>query len=86
MKESNVTKIGLAASILSIAMYFSYIDQIRLNLEGNKGSFILPAITTINCIFWILYGALKQKKDWPIILCNAVGVQFGILTAITFLL
>lgn len=86
MKESSVTKIGLAASILSIAMYFSYIDQIRLNLAGSKGSFILPIITTINCVFWILYGALKQKRDWPIILCNGVGLIFGILTAITFLL
>ncbi len=86
MKDSTVTKIGLAASLLTMAMYFSYIDQIRLNLAGHKGSFILPVITTINCIFWILYGALKQKKDWPIILCNAVGLLFGFITVFTVLL
>lgn len=86
MKESRITKIGLTASILSMAMYASYIDLIRLNLEGHKGSFILPVVTTINCIFWVLYGAFKPKKDWPIILCNAVGLFFGLLVIITVLL
>lgn len=68
---------------MALAMYFSYIDQIMLNLSGQKGSFILPVVTTINCVFWVLYGALKTRKDWPIIVCNLPGIVLGIITAIT---
>jgi len=55
---------------MTVAMYFSYIDQIMRNLSGHKGSIILPIITSINCLAWILYASLKQKKEWPIIICN----------------
>ncbi|MCK9445270.1 SWEET family sugar transporter [bacterium] len=83
MIEKNVNKIGWIASSLAILMYFSYIDQIRLNISGNTGSIILPIITTINCTFWVMYGLLKTKKDWPIIVCNVPGIILGIITAIT---
>ena len=83
MTEKTITKIGWFASIMAIAMYFSYIDQIRLNLAGQNGSMILPIITTINCSAWTLYGALKSKKDWPIISCNVPGIILGIITAVT---
>ncbi|MFN8769705.1 MAG: SemiSWEET family transporter [Neisseriaceae bacterium] len=83
MREKIVNRIGWVASIMAIAMYFSYIDQILRNLHGHPGSFILPVITTINCIVWGLYGWFKVKKDWPIIICNVPGVILGITTAVT---
>lgn len=68
---------------MAIAMFFSYIDQIRLNISGQTGSIILPVATTINGIAWVLYGSLKIKKDWPIITPNVIGIILGIITAIT---
>lgn len=81
MNEKIVNRIGWFASFMAIAMYFSYIDQIRLNLSGQTGSIILPIITTINCVAWTLYGALKIRRDWPIIVCNIPGIVLGIVTA-----
>jgi uncharacterized protein with PQ loop repeat len=83
MNEKTVNKIGWFATAMGIAMYFSYIDQIRLNLSGQAGSVILPVITTINATAWAMYGSLKAKKDWPIIVANIPGIIFGIITAIT---
>ncbi len=83
MNEKIVNRIGWVASFMAIAMYFSYIDQIMLNISGQTGSVILPIVTTINCTAWILYGSFKSKKDWPIIVCNIPGVVLGIITAVT---
>lgn len=83
MEEKNVNRIGWFATFMGIAMYFSYIDQIRLNLSGQTGSMILPIITTINATAWTLYGLLKSKKDWPIIVANIPGIIFGIITFVT---
>ncbi|MHB9019753.1 MAG: SemiSWEET family transporter [Minisyncoccota bacterium] len=83
MNERTVDKIGWFATLMGIAMYFSYIDQIRLNLSGQTGSAILPIITTINAIAWTIYGSFKAKKDWPIIVANIPGIIFGMITAIT---
>ena len=83
MNEKNVDRIGWFATAMGIAMYFSYIDQIRLNLSGQTGSMILPVITTINAAAWVLYGSAKAKKDWPIIVSNIPGIILGIITAIT---
>lgn len=83
MTEKNVNKIGWIASFLAILMYFSYIDQIRLNISGTPGSVLLPVITAVNCTFWTLYGLLKQKRDWPLIVCNVPGVILGVITAVT---
>ena len=86
MNENIVNKIGWFASFMAVAMYFSYIDQIRLNLSGQPGSVVLPIITTINCISWTLYGSMKIKRDWPIIIANLPGIILGITTAVTALL
>lgn len=83
MSEKIVTKIGWFASFVSIAMYFSYIDQIRLNVSGHPGSIILPVVTAINGSVWITYGLLKSAKDWPIIVANIPAVILGIITAFT---
>lgn len=83
MNEKIVNRIGWFATFMGVTMYFSYIDQIRLNVSGQPGSIILPIITTINATAWLLYGSLKVTKDWPIIVANIPGVIFGIITAIT---
>ena len=83
MDQKHVTIVGWFASFMAIAMYFSYIDQIILNISGEKGSILLPIVTTINCTAWIFYGFMKTKKDWPIIVCNFPGILLGIITALT---
>jgi uncharacterized protein with PQ loop repeat len=86
MNEKNINRIGWFASTMAIAMYFSYIDQIRLNLSGHQGSLVLPIMTAINCAAWTLYGSSKTIKDWPIIVCNVPGIILGVTTAITTIL
>lgn len=83
MNEKTANKIGWIASFLAILMYFSYIDQIRLNISGHPGSIILPIITAINCTFWVAYAVLKSQKDWPLLVCNVPGIILGIITAAT---
>lgn len=83
MDEKTVNKIGWFATFMGITMYFSFIDQIRLNLSGQTGSIILPIIATINATAWTMYGSFKTKKDWPIIISNIPGIIFGIITVIT---
>jgi hypothetical protein len=83
MNEKNVNRMGWFATCMGIAMYFSYIDQIRLNLSGQAGSVILPIITTINATAWTIYGSSKVKKDWPIIVSNIPGIILGMLTFVT---
>lgn len=83
MNEKIINRIGWVASLMAMAMYVSYIDQIFLNLQGHCGSVVLPIVTTINCCTWVLYGWFKPKKDWPIISCNLLGIILGIITAIT---
>lgn len=85
MNEKIVNRIGWFASIMAIAMYVSYIDQIMRNIAGHKGSVILPIVTSINCTAWILYAGLKSKRDWPLLMCNIPGLILGIITAITAL-
>ncbi len=82
MPKNLGNKIGYSAAILSMAMYFSYIDQIKLALDGHKGSLLLAITTTINCATWVLYGFLKKKKDVPLIICNSVGFILGLITSI----
>jgi uncharacterized protein with PQ loop repeat len=83
MNQKMVTRIGWLASIMGICMFFSFLDQIRLNLAGHPGSIILPVATAINCICWTAYGVLKPKRDWPLILSNGLGVCVAGVTALT---
>lgn len=84
-REDLVSYVGWTSSFLTFLMYLSYVDQIQLNLSGKEGSILLPVIATVNCFFWVLYGFLKKKRDWPIICCNIPGIIFGAITAITAL-
>ncbi|MDE1860183.1 MAG: hypothetical protein KGH72_00515 [Candidatus Micrarchaeota archaeon] len=78
-----VRKVGWTASFMSLVLYFSFLDQIRLNLSGHPGSIILPVVTIFNCSFWVAYGALMEKRNWPIIACNVPGIFIGAAAAIT---
>jgi uncharacterized protein with PQ loop repeat len=69
--------VPVIATFTGLVMYVSYIDQIRLNLEGASGSVIQPAIAVINCSFWVAYGFFRDKIDWPIVIANAPGIVFG---------
>jgi uncharacterized protein with PQ loop repeat len=85
MKASYVNYIGWFASVMAIIMYVSYLDQIKLNLAGDKGSVIQPLAAVINCTGWLLYGYLKPKKDWPMVVCNIPGIVLGAVTFYTAL-
>jgi uncharacterized protein with PQ loop repeat len=85
MQEKYINYIGWFASAMAIIMYVSYIDQVKMNLNGDKGSILQPLAATINCIAWTLYGFLKNKKDWPIIICNVPGIFLGGVTFYTAL-
>lgn len=78
-----VAIIGRVASVLSVIMYVSYITQIANNLDGNPGAPWQPLAAFFNCVMWTLYGFLKPKKDWPIIVANVPGVILALITFIT---
>lgn len=84
--ENFFNKLGQLGSILSVMMYISYIPQITNNLAGNKGSFIQPLVAMINCTVWFIYGTFKKERDVPIMIANAPGILFGLVTALTALL
>ncbi len=81
MSQKTIERIGWAASIMAILMYFSFIDQIRLNLIGHKGSLIIPILVVVNCSLWTFFGL--GKKNWQIVVCNIPGIFIGIITAVT---
>lgn len=75
--------LSIAATIMAVGMYVSYISQIQANLAGNKGAPLQPLVAAINCTLWVAYGLLKEKRDWPVALANAPGIVFGLITFIT---
>lgn len=85
MNQRAVQVIGWLASLAAIIMFVSYVDQIRLNLDGHKGSIIQPAATVLNCTLWFVYGLGKVKKDWPIMAANFPGIILGAIAFITAL-
>ncbi|MGM0213531.1 SemiSWEET family transporter [Enterococcus sp. AZ109] len=82
-KEHKIQQLGRAASVLSVLMYVSYIPQIMNNLEGNQGSPIQPFVAMINCTCWVIYGAMKKQKDWPLVIANLPGIFLGAMTFFT---
>lgn len=75
--------LGWIATITAILMYVSYIPQIVDNIHGIKTNPIQPSAAMINCLLWVCYGLLKDKKDWPLTIANAPGVIFGLIAFIT---
>lgn len=82
-REHKIQQLGRAASVLSVLMYVSYIPQILNNLEGNKGNPIQPFVAMVNCTCWVIYGALKKQKDWPLVIANLPGIFLGAITFFT---
>ncbi len=85
MNDRNILILGWIATVTAVLMYLSYIDQILLNLAGQKGSFVQPLATVVNCGLWVAYGFLKDKRDWPIVCANAPGVLVGAVAMATAL-
>ena len=85
MKDRHLRVLGWIATATAVAMYLSYIDQIRLNLAGDKGSILQPLAAIVNCSLWVAYGLLREKRDWPIVFANAPGVLLGAITLATAL-
>ncbi|WP_269082636.1 SemiSWEET family transporter [Sphingomonas sp. Leaf343] len=84
LTERTVMTLGWIATAAPVTMYVSYVDQIRLNLSGEKGSMIQPLATVVNCSLWAAYGFLRHpKRDWPIVLANAPGIVLGALSLAT---
>jgi uncharacterized protein with PQ loop repeat len=81
----NARRLGWTATLGSLVMYFSFIDQIVRNLHGEKGSIILPAATTVCCSLWMLYGYVREGRDWPVVVANLPGVILGAMTFATAL-
>lgn len=81
--DSFVRWLGWIATVTSVLMFVSYLDQIQLNLSGQKGSIIQPLATVVNCGLWTTYGALR--RDWPVSFANAPGILLGALALISAL-
>ena len=60
-------------------------NKLVLNLSGQKGGWLPPFATTINCSLWVAYGLLKEKTRSAYSLANAPGVILGLITFITAL-
>lgn len=86
MKKTNdeLTQIiGKIAAVISIGMFVAYIPQIIDNLNGNKANPIQPLVAMFNCILWVMYGMIKEKKDWPVIIANTPGIILSLLSFLT---
>lgn len=85
MNDRHLRVLGWIATATAVAMYLSYIDQIRLNIAGEKGSILQPLAAIVNCSLWVAYGLLREERDWPIVFANAPGVLLGAITLATAL-
>ena len=83
MNQTVIQWVGWAASVAAVLMFVSYVDQILLNIDGQKGSVIQPAATVLNCTLWFVYGLGKSRKDWPIMVANFPGIILGVAAVAT---
>ncbi len=85
-KKKFNTFIGSIGAAIGIFVFIAYIPQIIANLEGEKAQPWQPLFAAVSCLIWVLYGWSKEpKKDWILIVPNAVGVILGSLTFLTAL-
>lgn len=85
MTAGQLRILSLVATATSIAMYVSYVDQIRLNLAGEPGSVVQPMAAVLNCTLWVAVGLLRRPRDWAVALASAPGVVLGALAVATAL-
>jgi solute carrier family 50 (sugar transporter) len=79
----DIQTIGLIASIITIIMFISPVDQIRDIIKDKTSHGVSPIIygmMIINGIFWIMYGFGINNSF--IIIPNAVGSILGTATLI----
>lgn len=74
---------GIVASTLGLLLWLTLVDQIRRNLRGEKGSWVVATAIVFNCVAWVSYAALKNPVDWPIIVANLPGVALGAAAVFT---
>jgi lipid-A-disaccharide synthase-like uncharacterized protein len=83
MKIGKLTNIiGWAASIIGSVMYLSYFHQAYLNVQGVKGSPLIPFFTILSSILWTTY-AIKTKQKC-ILAINLIGLVGGIAALATW--
>jgi uncharacterized protein with PQ loop repeat len=75
--------VGWIATGLGVAMWLTLIDQIKLNLKGAKGSWIVACAIVLNCVAWVSYGFLSEPHIWPVIAANLPGIVLGAVAAYT---
>ena len=78
--------LGLIATITAIGMYVAYLPQIQMNLAGQKGTPIQPAVACVNGLLWVIYALFKKGRDWPVTISNAPGFILGGITFLTAIL
>ena len=83
--ERFINILGWVATFTAVCMYVSYLEQINLNLAGQKGGVLQPLATAVNCSLWVTYGLLKEKRDYPVALANSPGVVLGLISFFTAL-
>ncbi len=80
--ESKFIRIlSIVATIMAVAMYVAYIDQIKQTWGDAKGRWLQPLIAGINCTLWVSYALFKRERDYPVALANAPGIFLGFLAA-----
>lgn len=85
-KQKLVKYLGRIASVMAVLMYISYIPQIMNNLSGHKGNPIQPLVAAINGVLWVTYELLlAEERDNAVLIANAPGIVFGLLTFVTAL-
>ena len=78
--------VGSIGAFIGIIVFIAYIPQIIANLQGVKAQPFQPLFAAASCLIWVIYGWTKEpKKDWILIIPNAVVVILGGLTFITSL-
>jgi len=77
--------IGMIAMTLSVILWFTLIDQIRLNLAGQKSSLLVGIAVVANCTFWVIYGYTKKPSEWKVAWANIPGVLFGLANVVTII-
>ena len=79
--RKNEKTIGSIASVLAIIMFFSLIEILISNIQGNSNIFIQPLATSFNGFFWSLYA--YGRKDWFLLVPNVLALILGAITAIS---
>lgn len=78
--------VGSIGAAMGILVFVAYIPQIIANMQGAKAQPWQPLFAAASCLIWVLYGWSKEpRKDWILIIPNAVGVILGFLTFLTSL-